>query len=445
MKKSFWIAKSFAFEQSKKIILLVLSALYSLIVANALGPSSYGLVTFFISFTSVVMIFGIAFLQNMLSVFLPKWKNLKLIKTIAKIEFAIAVPVLLAIAVFSPQINTMLNKQSPLILSFASLHMLLMIAFTTTTVILRSLKLFGKNLKMETTMQFFNLLATSTLIFVFGLQALAVVFGQMIAVAIAIALFFRWWPNIEKNLKISKKELNRKNIEELKRYAVSGLPASIVKRTYQFLYTLLFGLFVPTVMLGYYYLAEKIFSVMVSKTATSLGDVVMPFTMEERKKENLAKILSLTIKVNFLISLVGSVAVALIMPILLFFFFPSYYNAITLVPFLAAISITRSFIVANQGFASLNEMEKQLKVNLISLTTALIFGVLFAPRFNIYALLVMPIIASTVNAVVSKYYFRKLGIDIEYIPRKQDIIFFLDKISELLKSSLKRIKMLLKR
>ncbi|MFH1240045.1 MAG: oligosaccharide flippase family protein [Candidatus Diapherotrites archaeon] len=414
--KSF--AKNVIFEQNKKLIMAITGIIYTYIIANYLGPADYGLVIYFTAFMVLLNFFGVSVIQSLIRVFIPKCKSKDLFFKILKWQYIIVLPVVAAVFFFAPVITEFIGKDFPFLLRWSAILALFTPLYTSLIYLFRGFKLFGKAVKIESVMQIVVLLASILFVIVMGFGMVGVIYAQLFATIVCIILgiyYFRKIPFSNLTLESS----------EIKKFVKFRYPTAFIESGYQQFIILMMGIFITPAVLGYFYLAEKIYGLFIGKTATTLGDVLHPYLMEKYKeKDVLGRFVSLGIKANFIVNSFFMIVMVITTQFLLTIFMPDFVPAGIIVLGFGLIALMHPVEMMNHIFVSINRMDLAFKERVITTIMKIVGVLLLMPWFTVTALIWAPAFNLWSEFVIFRKYSNFLNIKVQIIPRRKDISFF---------------------
>ncbi len=414
--------KNIVFEQTKKLVMVLTGFVYVYLIANYLGPADYGLVTYFIAFASIVNMFGVKAFQNLIQIFMPKSKSKNLFWKIIKWQYLIIIPVISAIFVFSEQITFFLGKPGFELLQVSALLMIFMPFYVSIVFFFSSLKMFGKVLKIESIMQIGTLAFSLLFVFGLGLGTFGVVYGQLVAVLLCIALALYYF-------KKTSVEGNKFDRQEIVKYGKFQFLNSITQNFYNNFFKIVIGLFVGAVGLGYYYLVNKIASSFIGKTTSSIYDVLMPYSMEKcNERKVLARFVSLGLKLNLLITLIIGIFLILVSKPLLEIFMDEYSAAYILIPLYVVLRLISSFDIMGQALMSISKAEYLFFSGIAAFVVGIPASVLIVSELGWTGIIPALIIFNLTKNSALFYFARKEKIFIEIIPTREDFMLVKSKI-----------------
>ncbi len=411
--------KNLVFEQIKKIVMIVTGIAYTYLIATALGPSDFGIVTYFIGFIMALLNFaGLTAIQSLLSAFMPKWQSKKLFLNSIKYQYALIIPVIILVYIFAEQISEIIGKGPFDLLQLVITIGLLMPLYLSFLYLFRSLKKFETNLKIESLMQISVLLFSIIFVIFLDYGVQGVIYAQIIGLILCIILSAYY-------LKQIKFKSEKIDTDEIKKYIKIRYPNSILCRGYAQFIIVMLGLFVTPVGLGYYYLADKIYGLFVGKTEVTLQDVIQPYVIEKyQSKAVMGRFVSLAIKATIIMNLILVTIMIIVTKPLLTIVMPEFVQAADLIPLLGLIAILRTGNHMANIFLALNKIDVLFKTNIFSIAITIITGLIIIPLYGIWGILIIMCINHASYNIILYYYTLKNEIHIEFIPTITDLKYF---------------------
>ncbi|HIH32994.1 MAG TPA: oligosaccharide flippase family protein, partial [Candidatus Diapherotrites archaeon] len=321
-------AKNVLFSYSNKVLTLVVSFLYTFLIANYLGPEKYGAITYFISFvTGLAGALGFNFLIGTVSNYFPKGKPKRLFKLLLYGILGLSFLTFLALLISAIPILAFLGKSGVSLFQLTSILILLAPSFTLFTALFQGFKRFGSVLKVVGAESILNLAFAVVAVLFLNLDVYGVIYAKIASLIIAVALF----AFLSKKLVFSKKPIDRK---DLKRYLITFAPFSLVRGWEGQALTVLIGLFVGNFQLGLYYMAQKLASIAIATPINSLRDVLLPYSLEKSSDlKVIGNYASLNVKLALVVSILLSIALLALGWPVLYLLFPKFIEAYWLLPF----------------------------------------------------------------------------------------------------------------
>lgn len=432
--KSWLFLKSSVFSYTNKIALLVLGFLHTYILANALGPENYGLAMFVLAFVgNLVYLFGVEVLGNTLVVFTPRYNSKKLFLRFLKILFVIFLMLSLTFFFFSQPIALILDKGNAPIYRSVAVLLFVFPFFLLFEALFRGLKSFGKVLKVSVFESFTNLCFAILFIIALNLSALGIIFAKIASLCLASILYLYFF----KKRKFAERECN---IQELKRYVKNIFAVSVLKKINMQIVLIYMGLFLSNTLLGLYYVAEKIASYAVEMPIAALSETMLPFASEKANNKNaLSRLVSLSIKFSLISGILLGLVITLIGKFFLTFLFPEFISAYWLLPLFALVFLGSGVQCLSNAYRSLNRADMVAKSSFLMLLTTLIFGYFLIASYSIFGLLALRILVNIFSGAFLYLNQKKVGLEIEIIPRFKDLQFFASVFKRVMKRVLHRL------
>lgn len=430
--ENFWLFfRSSVFSYSKKLVLLFFGFLYTYIVANVLGPAKYGLAMFMLAFVgNLVYLFGTEPLGNTLIVFVPKYRSKKLFVKFVKILLGLFF-ILFALFFFFPQwIFLLLKKGNLAIFRYAAFLFLVFPLFLLFEALFKGLKSFGKVLKVSLVESFANLSLASFFVLILhqGVEALIIAKVFSLALASLLYLYYFFHSCAFEDKKVASKEV--------KKYVKNIFVVSLLKKLNMQVLLFYMALFVSNVLIGLYYIAERIVSYAVEMPIAALSETMLPFASEKASnKKALSSLVSLSIKFSLILGLLLGLVILVIGKILLIVLFPNFINAYPLLPLFIVLFLSSSIQFLNNAYRSINRADIIVKSLFLTLFVTLTLGYFLIANYAIYGLLIVRVITNLLAGAFLYFKQRSVGLQIEIIPRFKDLRFFVS----VFKRAVKRI------
>jgi len=411
--------KSGIFSYSNKIALLVTGFLYTFLIANALGPESYGLAMYVMAFVgNLAFLFGAEPLGNALMVFTPKYRSRKLFLKFAKFILLVSLLLFAVFFLFSNVISNALDMGNAGIFQVSAYLLLLFPGFLLFEALFRGLKNFGKVLKVSVFESLSNLCLAAFFVLYLGQGITGLFTAKAISLAASIAVYVFL-------LSRQKFEEKKPEMPKVKKYLDNAVKVSILKKLNFQALIVFMGLYIPTALLGLYFIAEKLISYAVQMPIIALCDAMLPFASgRARDKKSLSRFVSLNIKFSLTLGLVLGAIAVLVGGFLLGALFPEYVDAYWLFPFFIAVFLGTSVQFISNAYRSINRVDIVAKSWELLLYLTLSLGFVLIYRFSLTGLLLVRI---GFNLVIGAFLLanqKKAGLDIQIIPRFRDLKLF---------------------
>jgi len=378
--------KSGIFSYSNKIALLVTGFLYTFLIANALGPESYGLAMYVMAFVgNLAFLFGAEPLGNALMVFTPKYRSRKLFLKFAKFILLVSLLLFAVFFLFSNVISNALDMGNAGIFQVSAYLLLLFPGFLLFEALFRGLKNFGKVLKVSVFESLSNLCLAAFFVLYLGQGITGLFTAKAISLAASIAVYVFL-------LSRQKFEEKKPEMPKVKKYLDNAVKVSILKKLNFQALIVFMGLYIPTALLGLYFIAEKLISYAVQMPIIALCDAMLPFASgRARDKKSLSRFVSLNIKFSLTLGLVLGAIAVLVGGFLLGALFPEYVDAYWLFPFFIAVFLGTSVQFISNAYRSINRVDIVAKSWELLLYLTLSLGFVLIYRFSLMGLLLVRI------------------------------------------------------
>lgn len=411
--------KGIIFTYANKITLFVAGFLYTYLIANYLGPSDYGLVSYYMAFiTSVINTGGINFLQSLYNVFVPRSKSKSFFVKVLRWQYYLAAIFFLSVFVFSERIALFLNKDEFLFLRWAALLLLLLPLHDSFIFLFRGFKLFGKILKEEIVVSFTNVCLAFLFVVSLSYGIYGVIYARILSVILGILVFALFFRRLDfKNRVVS--------MIEVKNYSYSAFMVTLFRGLTDFSFTVFLGLFVSTGVLGLYYIAQKLVGYIVSSFQSSISEVIIPFVAEDYNDNHfLNKYLSYSLKLILILSSSAIILLILLGKPMLALLLPKYVEAYDILILYSIVVFFTSFSVLHSAFMTLNRMNVFARICFYDLIMVITFSLLLMPVYGIYGALFSLILMGIVHIALLLHYLKVIGLNIDFIIRVDDVKYF---------------------
>lgn len=415
------IAKNMLFEQSKKIYLTVIAIIFTYVIANFLGPESYGEVIYFITLTaSIQNLFAINFIEALIFVFVSKYKSKQIFSVLIKYQTIINLVLVIILFLFAEDIVRFVNQQNVFLFKSALLLLVFMPIYMSLLALCRSFKSFGKVFKAQSLMQTINLILATLFVVVLGIGSVGVIFAQLISGSLVILLLISYYLKFN----YSDQSINYK--KEIIDYSKPSFVSNLVRMVEDSISLVVIGIYSTPLLLGYYYFSQKVIFSVIGKSASTIRDVLSPYTLENwGNKTVLENYISIGVKLNVIFSTLFGIVVLLVAIPLLNIFMPDYAGSVMLIVLFLINAVLGSINFIKQVFMSLNKMNLSLKSHLITFFIYVPFLFYLASLYSLYGVLYAQIINQLVLGFCLFYYAKKLGLHIAVIPTLQDVKYFM--------------------
>lgn len=413
-------AKSVVFSYSTKILLLVSGVIYTYLIANYLGPSGYGIVSYYIALiTSIINVAGIYFLQSLFNIFIPRSRSKYFFMRVLKWQYCLAGILFILVFVFSEEIAVFLHKEEFLFLKYAAFLLLLLPLYDSFVFLFRGFKFFGKVLKTEIVVSFMNLCFAFFLVVVLSFGMYGVIYARIISLVAGILLFACFFRHLHFWNRVV-------DMEEVKIYSYGAFFVTLFRSLSAFSFTVFVGMFLSPATLGMFYIAQKFVGYIVSSFHSAMSEAVVPFVVEDYKnKALLSRYLSYSVKLSIILSIFSVALLVFVGRPLLAFFLPEYLPAYNLIVLYAVVASLGFFAVLYSAYMGINRMDLLARIYFYDLIVVLVFSVLLVPIYGVSGAIFTLGMSSVVQLVFLLYYLKYLGLSVDIVIRPEDINYFL--------------------
>ncbi len=408
--------KNTLFSFISKITPILFSIIYTLIIANYLGPENYGIFNYALAFVQgIIMLSGVALLNDVLFVFNQKIRSNKLLYSILAIQYAISLIVFLAMFFFLGGISSYI-KVPQNIMFFGLMIIFFLPINTALATFFKSTKNFGKVAKASFIENVVNLSAAYLAIFLFSANITGLIIAKLLAFLISSLYFinvFHKTPKPERKGKIESKGIIR--------YAKWNIPCDFIRTGIHQLRLIAIGLFVSPLQIGFYYFGQKICDLVFGTINSAVSEVIFPYINEQEiDREKIGSYVSVAIRVSLIVNGLIFIAIILLVPTVIALFFPKYTGAFLLLMFWSASYLLSPIEMVVHVFKAINKMDKALIGFLVALTVNVIILIALAPKFGGFAIIGSSIATHIIALLVYIPLIKSEGIKIDLIPKIGD-------------------------
>ncbi|MCX8189859.1 MAG: oligosaccharide flippase family protein [Candidatus Diapherotrites archaeon] len=433
--ESWLFAKSTAFSYATRIAMLVTGLLYNYIIANALGPTQYGIAMFVLAFIgNIVYVFGADVFYQLLCVYIPRARSRALFLFFAKVLIPIFFFMFIVFYLFSGHLLSLIGRGDAKLFSTASVLFLFFPFYLLFEALFKGLKSFGKVMIVTAIENFLSFAFAFIFVVFLGYNVSGPIYAKIISVTIGFIFYIAMF---------SKQKFEEKDIEfkEIKKCAKELFVSNILQRANIQAVLFYMGLFLSSATMGLYYIAEKISVYAVQIPTLALIDVIVPFASQRAKsRRDLASLVSKGLKFSLIASVTLGFFALIFAPLILNIFLPKYNEAYLLLPlFMAWLFGASLLIMANCVCTMLKRIDLSIKSSIISLIVTLVLGLALTKNFGVYGLLASQIASTYIGFVYLYLKYRILGFKIEILPNLEDLIYFLSFIIKSTKRAISAI------
>ncbi|MFH1391990.1 MAG: oligosaccharide flippase family protein [Candidatus Diapherotrites archaeon] len=410
-------AKNFLFSYTNQIFLLLNGLLYTYIIANYLGPDNYGVFIYLFAFvTNTAYIFGLESIIETLNVFIAKFRSKKLFSKTLKISYFIAIFLFIGLLFLGQYFVGNLGSSAVSVLTLVSITVLLFPISLVYNSLFKGFKMFGKVLKIAVLENLSNLALAFAFVIIMDFGIVGAVYAKIISLTIALVL------SIFYSKKISFENTTIESRVVLK-YAKISFFTNFVKRATAIIKLFFIGLFINPVMMGFYYLLEKISNYAINIPSASINEVFIPYLGEKVDDMGvLSSYASLNFKAVALLASGIGLTIFFLAPIILPILFPAYSDAVSLVPYFTLTIILSSFTGFGNLYRIMNRNDFLLTLSFISLINTVIIGYFLISYFGVIGLILVEAVRQLVSFPFHYMFLKKLGVKIDILPTRSDYI-----------------------
>ncbi|MCR4335342.1 MAG: oligosaccharide flippase family protein [archaeon] len=409
--------KNFLFSYTNQIFLLLNGLLYTYIIANYLGPDNYGVFIYLFAFvTNTAYIFGLESIIETLNVFIAKFRSEILFSKTRKITLVVSITICLGLLLVGQYFVENIDAPAISVLRYISITVIMFPLSLVYNSLFRGFKMFGKVLKIAVLENMANLILAFAFVILFDFGIMGAVYAKLMSLALALIASHLF----SLSIKYENKSFEKK---EVIKYAKISFFTNFVKRATAIIKLFFIGLFINPVMMGFYYLLEKISAYAINIPSASINEVFIPYLGE--KADDMA-VLSSYASLNFkAVALLASgigVAIFFLAPIILPIIFPAYSDAVSLVPYFTITIILSSFTGFGNLYRIMNRNDFLLTLSFISLINTVIIGYFLISYFGVIGLILIEAVRQIVSFPFHYLFLKKLGVKIDIFPTRSDYI-----------------------
>ncbi len=417
--------KNFFYLYGSKIVLTLSGIVFVYLIANALGPSDYGLVLYFIAFvTGLLPLIGLPVFFDIIEFYTPKAKSKKFLNQILKYEMILAILLFVVLFVFAENILTFIGKEGLDLFRTAAVLVILTPLYQSYRAFLSGLKKFGKILKALSFENILNLGIAYLLVIQFQVGMAGVIYANIFSITGFILLTFFYSKEKQKGQKIS--------MEQVKKFGSWLIPTNLFKALNRQLRLVYLGMFVGNFAIGLYYLTEKLFTHAIGGTRESLSNVLIPYISErDTEKQSMANFVSLSIKFSTIYTIGVGIFLVIIGHTLLTVLFPQFTDAASIFPLFILFHLSKLDTFMTTMFKSFKMTDVISKGFGITLGTTAFTGIILVPMLGLNGYIITQTLAASARFAFFLHKANKIDAPVQIIPRLKDIIFFYDNAKKL--------------
>jgi len=420
MKERELLFRSVFFSFFSKILLLVSGFLYTFFIANYFSPEEYGLVNFYLGFIgSIVLLFGSEAISETVVVFIAKTNSRKLLNNLFKLQLIISFLLFLVLFFSANFFVLFFNKGTINFVLIASFTALFIPFSFFIPAIFRGFKSFGKVLELSIIESFGNLFFAFIFVFFFKLGLSGIIYAKIISIVVLSIFSIFLLRTLPFSFSLEEKQKN-----EAIKYSKNSFLFNFFKKAYDQIILFLLGLFVSPLLVGFYYLLDKLSSYFIQIPVLSLSEALLPFSSANEK--NLSFFISTALRVSLVVALILAIFFVFVSSIILQIFFPSFVNASSFIVFFALFYFLTFFNVLPVYFKAINRVDFLVKGFILVDLISLIVGVPLVRFFSLYGLILLKILAECVFFFFLFLNLKKTGLKLDLRLRKSDFLLLLN-------------------
>ncbi|MDO8428054.1 MAG: oligosaccharide flippase family protein [Candidatus Diapherotrites archaeon] len=413
--------KSSFFSYAGKIARLLFGIIYVYLIANYFGPEQYGSVSYLLNLAGLIaLLVGNEAISETINVFTAKTKSTKVFTTLLKVQIALAIASFLLFLVLGPLFIGATEKASVELTLWASGIVLLSPASFLFPALFGGLKQFGKVLKLSFLESLINLLLAIAFVFLWPLGLLGIILAKIGSLTI-----FTWaaWAYFKKT---TVQEIPI-DTQEIKKYLINSIKFNFLKKGQTQINVLLFGIFVQTTSLGFYYLVEKISTNFIEMPLNALNEVMLTFASEKGTDTKvLENYISFLLKLSLGVAVLFSISLGLLGPILITVLFPAFAGGIVLIPFFILINLTTAFRPLTIIFKSTNQVQVLTQGYTITILFTLIGGSIAGIMYGLAGILGISALSNALFFGFLYWNVKKMKFKLKIVPAKSDWTFLIN-------------------
>lgn len=415
---SSFFLRSIALSYANRLVLLVLGLAYIILVANALGPETFGVYSYLLDLAGTVLfLLGMESFSEVLRVFIPKTSSRRLVKTIVLAQFAIALALAAGILLFSEPLSQLLERGSGIPFGLLGLTVLLLPISSISYAIAAGNRQFGKLMLLSVVESLSDLVLAGVFVFGLGMGINGVFIARIVSLVLMGIAGIVWL-----NSGLTDAPVSRPAVFS---YAKQSWLTTVFKKIglqANLIYT---GLFVSASALGFFYLLSKISTYIIDIPVSAINEALLPFASQSGDNKSFTEnLISKNVKLSMIFSVATSALLLLCAPFLVVWFFPAFSNALVLVPLFVGYYILSYDYPLASFFRAINRPDVLTITHLVSAVNSITVGYFLISQFFVEGLLVTMIIGRLQSQLIFVYYIRKNGYKIEFVPRKKDFFYF---------------------
>lgn len=412
--------RSIIFSYLNKIALLVLGLAYLFVLANALGPASFGKYSYIMEFAgSILALLGLETVAEILMVFIPKTNSGQLVKRLLIIQAFVALGIAALLILFSSTVVDWVREGDHQLAGWLALVMVLLPISTITGSIASGNRQFGKLFLLSLIENIGNLFFA--LVFVVFFQGGLVGAITARAATLIVLGFFSVGLLFHK---YDKEPLSNEQKKTIVFYSKQSFVTSVFKKMVVQSNLVLLGTFVSAAALGLFYIVQKISRYLLEIPILAINDVLLPFASNEKSLEKIEKLVSKNAKFYVILSTIFSSLLAVLGPLVVSSLFPAYGESALLFLLFGIYYVFLIDVSLTTFFRAINRPQVLTFMNAIVLVNTVAVGYFLIPRFAAVGYLITLILNRIVALLVLFLEIQKRQYKIEFVPTRKDLVEF---------------------
>lgn len=415
---SVFFLRSVALSYANRLVLLVLGLAYVVLIANALGPETFGIYSYLLDLAGTALfLLGMESFSEVLRVFIPKTSSRRLVKTIVMAQFGIALALSACIFLFSGFLSQVLERGSNVPFELLGITVFFLPISTILYAIAAGNRQFGKLMLLSLVESLSELVLAAVLVLGFGMGLTGVFIARIVSLVLMGVAGLMWLNQGLQGSTVDKPAVfsYAKQSWVTSLFKKIGLQANLV-------YT---GLFVSASALGFFYLLSKISSYIIDIPVSAINEALLPFASQSGDNKAFTEtLISKNVKLSMIFSVFTSILLLIFAPFLVHWFFPAFSNALVLVPLFAGYYILSYDYPLASFFRAINRPDVLTITHFVSAANSIVLGYFLISQFFVEGLLATMIIGRLQSQLIFVYFIRKNGYKIEFRPRMRDFFYF---------------------
>jgi O-antigen/teichoic acid export membrane protein len=359
---------------------------------------------------------GLGALQDTVVNFGAKHKDKRLLRRILSVGFVLSLLLTAVVAALSQFVPSMFPAPSYAFVLLSLPLLPLFVLYSYYYSVFQSFKRFGFLTKLVLFDNIANFVLVVAFLFGFGWGAASVILARLIVYVLDLLLFAFF------ERRLAYADTAQWSAKEVRDYAGKSLLVEIPKQFPGQAVNWLLAAFVPAVVLGLYYFAQKIVTGAIDNLTVAIRETVYAYTNENYKEKTVVQtMVTRSIRICLLASLALFALVAIGTYPVLYLLFPAYLDATPFVILFALASVINVITIASTYLRTLNFMEDTFKITAIYAVSLLVLAVVLIPRWGVYGLILAELASGLLQHFTYRHYLAKRGFRLSMWPRREDL------------------------